>query len=126
MALDSRDLIFLVDDDPYVLATLEHFFKKKKFQRIVTFKDGESCVQQLGLNPRLIVLDYYLSAQPNELNGLEVFLSIQQHPEPAQVVMMSGQDDAALVSTMVRNGLRHYVIKDIAMLQSLEETLEEI
>ncbi|MBC7923969.1 MAG: response regulator [Ferruginibacter sp.] len=126
MEITSDELIFLVDDDPSILAILEHYFRRKAFGRIMKFPDGESCVAHLSLQPRLVVLDHHLSLREDSLNGFDVFKLIKDLHPLTKVVMMSAQEDNRLVLQMIKQGVVHYVVKDTAMMQALEEVMEEL
>lgn len=56
--------VFLVDDDALYLKTLELQFKALENFEIQTFITGEQCIENLHLQPDIIVLDYWL-------NGIE-------------------------------------------------------
>ena len=126
MEITSDELIFLVDDDPSILAILERHFRRRAFGRVMKFPDGESCVAHLALQPRLVVLDHNLSFQEEALNGFDVFRLIKDLHPLTEVVMMSAQEDGQLVVQMIRHGVLHYIIKDASMIRSLEEAMEEL
>jgi DNA-binding NtrC family response regulator len=125
MSTSKKVTLFIVDDDPAYLKIVAWHLKAKNAFDIHTFESGEACLENLNLKPEVIVLDYYLGSK-EQINGKEVFLTIQKISPKPKVIMMSGQTDGNLVLELINMGVRDYIIKeDKDALQELDEALEE-
>ena len=56
----SNKLIFFVDDDKMILHLLEYVFHNMENYTFKTFTSGEDCLNNIGMNPDVIVLDLSL------------------------------------------------------------------
>ena len=106
--------IFLVEDNGLYLKALEQYLKDNlKFNVLIhTFKNGEDCMKNMGLKPKIVVLDYLLnSASQQAANGLDILKKIDtSYPETA-VVMLSSQDDMKVATDTMKYGAYDYVAK---------------
>ncbi|MES2734206.1 MAG: response regulator [Bacteroidota bacterium] len=125
MDISANDLIFIVDDDTFMQSMVSNHLKARGLTNIKKFSTGEDCIAALALQPRLVILDQNLSTQPGALNGFDIFKLIRQTNPKTIIVMMSGQEDGQLVLQMMKQGIRHYVIKDSDMLPELENVMSE-
>lgn len=67
----KNKVIFFVDDDKMMLDLMEYTFKCREGFDVRSFYSGEECVQNLHLNPDVIVLDYYLGEhESGAMSGL--------------------------------------------------------
>ncbi len=108
--------VFLVDDDQLFLEALKFFLSEPNpnFQiTIHSFDTGEACLDQIGLKPDVIVLDYYLnSSKPDAMDGIAVLKMIKQINPEARVIMLSSQDSITIASEMLEHGAFDYVSKN--------------
>src|SRR5213083_1578365 len=91
----SKDKIklFLVDDDPLFLKSLEIEFLKHADFTIETYPTGEQCMESLSHSPDVIILDYHLDGiDKNAMNGVTTLDKIKKINPDIPVVMLSSQD----------------------------------
>lgn len=120
-------LIFFIDDDKVILNLLEYTFKSRHDYDVACFKTGEECLENLHMNPSLIVLDHVLeSAGKASLNGLETLKEIRKINKDIPVVILTGQGDDKLLSEFMEHGADRYLTKDDFFIDSLVETIAQV
>lgn len=121
----ENKLIFFVDDDKMMLNLMEYTFKCREGFDVQSFFSGEECLENLGLNPSLIVLDYYLGeGESTAMSGLDTLKKIHETNQNIPVVILSREKDQALISRFMQYGAMQYVIKDDFFINTLIETVE--
>lgn len=106
---------------------MEFTFQSRQDYTVLCFHSGEECLENLSLNPRLIVLDHILAGAGEErLNGLETLKEIRKVNEEVPVVILTGQGDDALLTEFMENGANRYLTKDDFFIDSLIETIQEV
>ncbi len=120
-------LIFFIDDDKIILNLLEYTFQSREDYRVVTYRTGEECLENLHRSPSLIVLDHIL-AGPDEdrLNGLDTLKEIRKVNKEVPVVILTGQGDDLLLTEFMENGASRYLTKDDFFIDSLIETIRQV
>ncbi|MCK4464148.1 MAG: response regulator [Bacteroidales bacterium] len=122
----EKKLVFIVDDDPFILNLIKKRFESDALE-IVTFFYGEECMEKLNMNPDLIILDYLFSKPDEEvMNGMAIFNKIKEYNEGMPVIILSGQDRGDIVLEMARKGIDDYIIKDETLVDNLELAMEDI
>jgi CheY-like chemotaxis protein len=120
-------LIFFIDDDTVILNLMEFTFQSRLDYEVVCFRTGEECLENLHLNPSLIVLDHILvGAGKNNLNGLDILKEIRKVNKEIPVVILTGQGDDLLLSEFMENGANRYLTKDDYFIDSLIETIQQM
>ena len=101
----SNLLVFIADDDPNVLQTLNSYFnslelhyKDNTYQIIVkNFATGNSCLSALHENPDLVLIDYYLNnSVPGQEPGRWVIEQIQVSQPEAKIFAYNTDKDPDL------------------------------
>lgn len=128
-------LVFVVDDDPHFLQILNTHFSKLELKsdtdvtyrfKVRNFATGKSCLDNLKLNPDLILLNYFINkGLPNALTGHET-LDLISETNPNQKVLVLNDIDVDLREAFVENGLRDYIIKDNDALMELNRLVINI
>lgn len=119
--------IFFVDDDKVILHLMEFTFKSRYDFEVICFSTGEKCLENLSMNPKLIVLDHILAGPgENRLNGLDTLKEIRKVDSEVPVVILTGQGDDTLLSEFMENGANRYLTKDDFFIDSLIETIQEV
>lgn len=122
----SNKLIFFVDDDRMMLNLMEYTFKCKDGYDVKSYFSGEECVENLYLNPNLIVLDYILGDEESEtMSGLETLKKINEQNDNIPVIILSREKNEALIEKFLQYGAKRYVIKDDFFIDTLIETIDE-
>lgn len=112
MKNEKKKLIFLVDDDALYLKTLELDFINSGEYNVRTFATGELCLENLMLNPEIIVLDYHLNGiDKNAIDGLETLDNIKKKNEQIQVIMLSSQDKIDVAVNCMKHKAFDYIVK---------------
>jgi Response regulator containing CheY-like receiver, AAA-type ATPase, and DNA-binding domains len=123
----SDKLIFIVDDDKIILNLLEYTFKSKEGYIVKTFYSGEECLKNLHLNPDLIVLDHLFSLRGDKaMSGLETLKELRVKNPEIPVIILSGQEDLALIREFIKNGAIKYIPKADYFIDVLVESVEKV
>jgi len=104
--------IFLVDDDPVFLQSLEIDFLLDEHFSAETYPTGELCIKNLSRNPDLIVLDYHLDGvHGGAMNGMETLDKIKAFNPHIPVVMLSSWDKVEVAVNCMHHKAFDYVVK---------------
>lgn len=124
---DMAKLIFFVDDDKVILNLMEFTFQKRHDYEVKCFQTGEDCLENLSLNPSLIVLDHVLAGAGEErLDGLGALKEIRRVNAEIPVIILTGQGDDELLTEFMESGANRYLTKDDFFIDSLIETIQEV
>ena len=127
MNTDNKVKIFLVDDDALHLKTLEIEFLQNADFDVETFSTGELCIENLGNNPDIIVLDYHLDGiVKGVMNGIETLDKIKNINPNIQVIMLSSQDKIDVAVSCMRHKAFDYVIKSETAFMRLKKIINTI
>jgi len=124
--------LFLVDDDALFLKSLEiEFMEHADFTAetytIHTFATGELCLENLELNPDVIILDYNLDGiDVNAINGLETLDKIKAFNQDMPVVMLSSQDKIDVAINCMHHKAFDYVVKSETAFLRLQKIITTI
>lgn len=119
--------IFFVDDDAVILHLMEFTFQSRSDYQVICYSTGEECLENLTLNPRLIVLDHILaSTGEGRLSGLDTLKEIRKIDPEVPVVILTGQGDDELLAEFMETGANRYLTKDDFFIDSLIETIQEM
>jgi two-component system, OmpR family, response regulator len=118
--------LFLVDDDALFLKSLEIEFLENADFEIKTFLSGELCLENLSLNPDIIILDYHLDGiNPNAMNGLQTLTLIKEHKD-IPVIMLSSQDSIEVAVSCMYHKAFDYVVKSETAFVRLQKIISSI
>ena len=119
-------LIFFVDDDKVINNLMEYTFKSRDNYEVRTYSRGEDCIQNLGLKPDLIVLDFHFNKNVHaRLNGLETLKEIVDHDKNIPVFMLTNQDDNDTIEELLQTGARRFIAKDAYFIDELIDAIEK-
>lgn len=119
-------LVFLVEDDKFYLELLENYFSDKKNIKTVRFLTGEDCLSNLHLCPDLVILDYMLDKHnANAIDGKLVYQKIKEVTPDTRIIVVSAQQSADVVFSLVKEGVRNYIMKDNETFEQLDQLLED-
>jgi len=118
-------LIFFVDDDKVILNLVEYIFQSKNGYRVKTFASGEECLENLHLNPDLLVLDYYFADNDAAMNGLEILKEVKAKNENIPVIVLSGIADEAIRDELLSMGAKSFIPKNNFFIDLLEQAISE-
>lgn len=119
--------LFLVDDDPMFLRMLEIDFLDNADFSIETYRTGELCIENLHLQPHIIILDYYLnSIHKNAMNGLETLDQIKKINPDIPVIMLSAQDKIDVAVQCILHHATDYVVKSETAFLRLKQIITKV
>jgi len=123
----SKIKLFLVDDNPLFLKSIELEFLEYSDFAIQTFATGELCIKNLTSNPDIIILDYHLNGiDENAMNGLDTLDQIKTHNSEIPVIMLSSQDSIDVAENCMHHKAFDYVVKSETAFMRLQKNIETI
>jgi len=124
---EKKILLFLVDDDPLFLKSLEIEFTQNTGSEIKTFATGEACLETISQNPDVIVLDYHLdSVDLKAINGLETLDRIKSYNPQIPVIMLSSQDKIEVAVNCMKHQAFDYIVKSETAFIRLQKAITTI
>ena len=124
MRNENKIHLFLVDDDALFLKSLEIEFHHHTDFTVETFATGELCLENLSLNPDVIILDYHLNGiDKNAMNGIETLDKIKALKPDIPVVMLSSQDKIDVAISCMHHRAFDYVVKSETAFLRLQKNI---
>ena len=114
--------IFIVDDDPFWNTRMTQILTKLGYTNIVSFENGEDCINNLHLNPAIIFLDYQMKA----MDGLEVLRRTKEHSPGIGIVFCTASEDMGLAINAMKSGSFDFLIKHKTTEEQLGSVLESM
>jgi len=121
----AEETIFIVDDDPNVLASLKRFLMAEDFA-VRTFTDGHQALAELGeAQPAVLVSDY----QMPRISGIEVLQQAHLISPDTVRVLITGALDLELALEAIRRGEVYRIISkpwhDLELKVTIDQCLEQ-
>ena len=124
MKNENKITIFLVDDDALFLKSLEIQFLEHSDFNIKTYATGELCVENLNLNPDIIILDFHLDGiDKSAMNGLETLDKIKKFNPQIPVIMLSSQDKIDVAISCMHHKAFDYIVKSETAFLRLQKAI---
>jgi two-component system response regulator AtoC len=101
------DMIFIVEDDEMYSTMFNHKLREYSDGKIRRFFTGKECIDNLHLNPSLVVLDYQLP----DINGLETLKQIKEYNPETMVVALTDNNDNNVKQKLIDSGVNNYFQK---------------
>jgi DNA-binding NtrC family response regulator len=120
--MENQFKFFIVDDDIFCANLYEQHLKNSNYTDITFFSNGKDCLDNLNLNPDIILLDHNME----HLTGFEVLKKIKRYNPNIYVIMISGQENIAIAVDALKYGAFDYVIKDAAVCEKLAQIIGKI
>jgi DNA-binding NtrC family response regulator len=122
-----QQTVFLVDDDAVFLKLLAIDFQLQTKFKVFTFETGEKCLENLDLQPDLIVLDYHLDGtEKGVMNGIEILDKIKEYSAIIPVIMLSSQDKIEVAIDCMHHKANDYIVKSETSFIKLETVIQSI
>jgi len=119
--------VFIVDDDPMMCEMVRGHLEKKFRYDIHVFNTGEECIENLHLDPQVIILDYELnSIVTHAEDGLHILQRIKKADTNICVIMLSSQTHYGKATQTIMKGALEYVVKDDNAFNSIDKILESL
>ena len=126
MAAQKR-FIFLVDDEPIQNEMLKDYLSERFLYEVKVFSNGEEALQNMNLNPEIVVLDFHLNAQNRSAkNGVEILQKMKEQYPDTQYIMLSGQDKIDVAVDSIKYGAYDYVVKGETAFSRMENIFNNI
>ena len=120
--MEHKMTTFIVEDDPIYSSILESNLRKEEDLEVFTYASGEEMLENLHLNPEIVILDHNLE----QLTGIEVLQKIRASNPTAAVVFVSGQENTDVAVNSLKFGAVDYIVKNETSITKLKEILEKI
>lgn len=122
MTKDQSIRVFIVEDDPVYQRLVKYVVEMDSDLEVYVFSTGRECLENLGVKPDIVSLDYSLP----DMNGEEVLRQIKAFDQDIAVVILSGQKDISTAVKLLRSGAFDYIIKDEETKERLHNALSHI
>ncbi|MFK7159861.1 response regulator [Marinospirillum sp. MEB164] len=100
--------VIIADDTSIMRSLLRQILKDRGFQVVAEAGNGVDAVQLVKQHkPQVVCLDIEMP----EMSGLEALVKIRKMDEPPEVIMVTGDSQAASVQQAMQAGARGYILK---------------
>lgn len=117
--------IFIVEDDEIFSMMLDYILSKDSVYQFVSFRSGEECLENLYMNPDVIILDYGLPG----INGYSTLVEIKRRNPNTHVIILSNNKDKNLAAKLLAAGADDYILKqgrgENQIIKRIDEVLAE-
>lgn len=108
MQKTKNPLIFIIEESIIYKDLIVGYLQSNKFPNIKVFKTGDECMNNLHLNPDIIVLDYSIEG----ISGLELMRKVKATRPNIDFIFLSGQNDVEIAISILKLGASDYVVKN--------------
>lgn len=123
----NQQTVFLVDDDAVFLKLLAIDFQLQTDFKVLTFETGEKCLENLDMQPDLIILDYHLDGvEKGVMNGIETLDKIKEYSAIIPVIMLSSQDRIEVAVDCMHHKANDYIVKSETSFIKLQTVIQSI
>jgi DNA-binding NarL/FixJ family response regulator len=120
--MSRQKQIFIVEDNEVFSMMLDYKLSQYEPYRFVRFRSGEECLENLHLEPDLVILDYGLPG----MNGYETLKEIEKRRPHTHVLIFTNNKDTRLESQLLLAGADDLVQKQDKGEQKVAEKIKEI
>lgn len=107
---ESKLLIFIVEDNEMYSTMLDYILSKENTHQFIRFNSGEKCLDNIYLNPDVVILDYGLPG----IDGLETLYNIKKYDAHIPVIILTGNRNLSIAKKLLDSGAFDYIYKDDA------------
>jgi DNA-binding NtrC family response regulator len=115
-------LIFIVEDNVAYTKVVEYHLNHNGFENVMTFTSGEDCLNNLYLEPDIVIQDYKLQG----ISGLNVLQRVKSCLPFTEFIFLSSQDSIEIAVNSIKYGAFDYIIKDEVALHRMTQKIENI
>jgi DNA-binding NtrC family response regulator len=116
--------IFIVEDDKFYAGVIRHALESRNFMNVKVFSSGEDCLNNMNLNPEIILMDYRLG--DDQIDGLETMKQIRKMGFDVQVIFLTGVDKLEVATNTIKAGAYDYVVKSEAAIERIRNIIRRI
>jgi DNA-binding NarL/FixJ family response regulator len=117
---NSNNLIFVVEDNEVYSMMFDYILTKYSQCNVRRFTSGEECMDNIHLNPDIVILDYYLP----KMDGLSTLKQIKKFSSGILVMVLTGQDDINVVKQLLDANVDKYFQKAKDPVQKVCKTID--
>jgi DNA-binding NtrC family response regulator len=122
MQKTKNPLIFLIEESIIYKDLIVGYLQSNKFPNIKVFKSGDECMNNLHLNPDIIILDYSIEG----ISGLELMKKVKLTRPLIDFIFLSGQNDVEIAVSILKLGAADYVVKNDKAPKRLLKAIEQV
>jgi two-component system OmpR family response regulator len=122
MKKDVTAKIFIVEDEPFFANLINYDLEANYYDGISVYFTGEDAIENLGLNPRVVILDNKLPG----ISGLEVLKKIKAFNPDIHVIFLSGSSAMDTQISAFKNGAHDFIIKNENAFEEVRGLLKKI
>ncbi|MCB0819924.1 MAG: response regulator [Bacteroidetes bacterium] len=122
MKKQDKVKIFIVEDEPFFANLINYDLEANYYDGIKVFFTGEEAVENLSLNPRVVILDHRLPG----MSGLEVLKKIKAYNPDIHVIFLSGQTGAEVAISAFKMGAFDFIVKNETAFDEVRALLKQI
>ncbi|MBL4716403.1 MAG: response regulator [Bacteroidetes bacterium] len=117
----KKSIIYIVEDDKFYKSLLIDCIEKNfgDFD-LLTFNDGEECVDNLKFKPALILLDYNLPG----MNGVEVLSKIKELSPDTKVIILTANREINIKVSAMTLKADGYIVKGVRNFPQIIEMVQ--
>lgn len=105
---ESKLLIFIVEDNEMYSTMLDYILSKENTHQFIRFSSGEKCMENIYLNPDVVILDYGLPG----MDGLETLFNIKKYNTAIPVIILTGNKNLSIAKKLLDSGAFDYIYKE--------------
>jgi len=122
MKNDNKAKIFIVEDEPFFANLINYDLEANYYDGIKLFFTGEEALENLELNPRVVILDHRLPG----ISGLDVLKKIKAFNPDIHVIFLSGQTGADVAISAFKLGAHDFIVKNETAFEEVRALLKKI
>jgi DNA-binding response OmpR family regulator len=122
MEKDATAKIFIVEDEPFFANLINYDLEANYYDGIKVYFTGEDCIDNLHLNPKVVILDHKLPG----LSGLDVLKKIKAFNPDIHVIFLSGSTAMDTQISAFKNGAHDFIIKNENAFEEVRGLLKKI
>ena len=114
--------IFIVEDEPFFANLINYDLEANYYDGIKVFFNGEEAVENLSLNPRVVILYHRLPG----MSGIDVLKKIKAYNPDIHVIFLSGQTGADVAISAFKMGAHDFIVKNETAFDEVRALLKKI
>ena len=128
MVPNEKWKVFVIEDNKLYLQLLLDYFKRNPKLKFTSFSSGKDCIDQLHLQPDVIIMDYFLESKYHDTgkNSLEVLKQIAELHPTIPIIVLSGKENIQIAVDSLQYGAYDYVVKNENAFMRLENAIMNI